>query len=101
MLDYYESVKYVIAHSRELGVDRHRVCIVGESGGGYICSSTMVYLAMQEEAQLIKLAIPIIPMLTDYCFGDPSAMTKEESENSGMQRLIWQLIAKDEVKLRN
>ncbi len=35
---------HVIQHAEELGVDRHRVAIAGESGGGYICFGTMVML---------------------------------------------------------
>jgi acetyl esterase/lipase len=42
--DFYAVLMHVIQHAEELGVDRHRVAIAGESGGGYICFGTMVML---------------------------------------------------------
>ena len=50
----------------------------GESGGGYIVLGTMVVLATRDESHLVKAAFPIIPMISDYCFSDPEAMTLEE-----------------------
>lgn len=93
VLDFYSVVKYVSSHAAELGVDPSRLCMSGESGGGYICAGAMVHLARQGESELVKLAIPIIPMLSDYCFGDPKAMTVEEAEQADGQRKIWRLIA--------
>ena len=43
----------------------------------------------------MKLAIPIIPMLSDYCFSDPLAMTKHTAEGTIMQGALWRLIAGD------
>ena len=57
----------------------------------------MVHLARQEESHLVKLAVPVIPMLTDYSFSDHAAMTKEEAENAGGQQKIWRLIAGPKV----
>ena len=57
----------------------------------------MVQLARKEEAQLVKLAIPIIPMLSDYCFSDTAAMTKYEAEQAIGQRKIWRLIGGPDV----
>merc|ERR1712013_240081 len=78
ILDFYEVVKHVSENAGELGVDPARVAIAGESGGGYICAGTMVMLAREEQTNMVKLAIPILPMLSDYCFSDSAAMTKEE-----------------------
>ena len=50
----------------------------GESGGGYIVFGTMVVLATRDESHLVRAAFPIIPMISDYCFSDPEAMTLEE-----------------------
>ena len=68
-----------------------------QSGGGYICARAMVQLARKNEAHLVKLAIPIIPMLSDYCFSDTEAMTKYEAEQAIGQRKIWRLIGGPEV----
>eukprot|EP00092_Neocalanus_flemingeri_P037993 GFUD01041361.1.p1 GENE.GFUD01041361.1~~GFUD01041361.1.p1 ORF type:complete len:353 (+),score=93.20 GFUD01041361.1:247-1305(+) len=93
VLDFYEVVKYVSLHAADLGVDPNRIAMAGESGGGYICAGAMVHLARQGEGHLVKLAVPVIPMLSDDCFGDKAAMTKHEADNSLGQQKIWRLIA--------
>ena len=57
----------------------------------------MVQLARNGEGHLVKLAVPIIPMLSDYSFTDKAAMTKQEAENADGQQKIWRLIAGDAV----
>merc|ERR1712086_417143 len=64
VLDFYEVIKFVSSNAADLGVDPARMCMSGESGGGYICAGAMVQLARQGEGSMVKLAIPIIPMLT-------------------------------------
>ena len=97
VLDFYEAIKYIIGHAAQLGVDSSRVCIAGESGGGYICSGAMVHLARKGEGHMVKLAIPVIPMLTDYSFTNKKAMTNAEAENAEGQMKIWRLIAGSKV----
>jgi len=97
VLDFYEAIKYVASHAEDLGVDPARIAMAGESGGGYICAGAMIKLAMEEESNLVKLAIPTIPMVSDYSFSDPAAMTKEEREMAIGQRKIWRLIAGPDV----
>merc|ERR1712236_92088 len=89
VLDFYEVIKYVSSHAKELGVDPARICISGESGGGYVCAGAMVKLAQEGESHLVKLAIPIIPMVCDYAFSDKAAMTKDEAENADGMKKIW------------
>ena len=57
-------------------------------------------LAQKNESDLIKLAIPIVPMVSDYCFSDPQEMTKTEREVAQSQRKIWKVIAEDFDKQR-
>jgi len=97
VLDFYEAIKYVASHAEDLGVDPARIAMAGESGGGYICAGAMIKLAMEEETNLVKLAIPTIPMIDDYSFGDMAAMTREEREHAPGQRKIWRLIAGPDV----
>ena len=99
VLDYYEVVKYVAQNSADLGIDPARIAISGESGGGYICAGTMVQLARNDEAHLVKLAVPIIPMLSDYAFSDIAAMTREEAENAAGQQKVWRLLAGTKVRI--
>ena len=57
----------------------------------------MVHLARQGESHLVKLAVPIIAMLTDLCFSDKAAMTREEAESPESQQKIWRLLAGPKV----
>ena len=94
-LDFYRAAKYIIQHAADFGVDPQRIAIAGDSGGGYIVMATMVMLAQKDEGHLIKLAIPGIPMIDDYAFGDPKSMTKEEMEHALAIRKLWECIATD------
>ena len=94
--DYYEVVKYVSKNAESLGVDPAKIVLSGESGGGYIVLGTLVMLAEQGEGDLVKLAMPVVPMVDDYCFSDPLAMTVEERFSHAEQRKIYQyMIAAD------
>jgi len=94
-LDFYCAVKHIIEHAKEFGVDPARIAIAGESGGGYIVMATMVMMAQKDEGHLVKLAIPAIPMLDDYHFGDPKSMTKEERSSCESMKKVWECIAVD------
>ena len=94
--DFYEVIKYVSKNAESLGIDPAKIVIGGESGGGYICLGAMVLLAENNETNLVKLAVPAVPMVDDYCFSDPLVMTKEERETHTTMRKIWRdLIAAD------
>ena len=93
--DFYEVVKYVCHNAQKLNVDPKKICIAGESGGGYVCLGTCVLLAQNNESHLIKLAFPSICMVDDYCFSDPGAMMLEERNNHMVMRRVWQMIAAD------
>jgi acetyl esterase/lipase len=93
--DFYECIRYVSRNASTLNIDPDRIAISGMSGGGYICLSTMVLLAKNDESELVKLAIPEVPMCSDYCFSDMESMTKEERENAVLMRKIWKLISND------
>ena len=102
--DFYEVVKYVSNHSKMLNIDPKRIAVSGDSGGGYICLATMVLMAQdydEEKGHIVKLAMPEIPMCSDYCFSDMKAMTKEEREVALSMRKNWKMIAKDWKKQRN
>jgi len=93
--DFYEAIKYVSKNAESLGVDPSKIVIAGDSGGGYVCLGAMVLLVQNEESDLVKLAIPGVPMVDDYCFSDPLAMTVEERAATGFMRKTWKLIAAD------
>ena len=93
--DFYEVIKYVSCNAESLGIDPDKICIAGDSGGGYICLGAMVLLAHLDQSHLVKLAIPSQPMVDDYSFGDPLSMTIEERMDHLERRKAYQLIASD------
>lgn len=54
-LDMVAVIKYVRDHAEEFNVDRERLVLCGDSGGGWICSGAAYQLAKTGEANLIKL----------------------------------------------
>ena len=57
----------------------------------------MVMLAQKQEANIVKAAFPIIPMMSDYFFSDPASMTSEERFNQESMKVMWKYIAKVQV----
>ena len=56
-----------------------------------------MHLARQEEAHMVKLVMMVVPMLTDYSFGDPRDMTNQEAESVIIQQKLWRLIGGPQV----
>ena len=52
-------------------------------------------LAQRNEAHLVKLAMPGMSLIDDYCFSPPSCMTREERRDFLSMRKIWRLRASD------
>ena len=73
--------QYIHENCDKWNVDPEKIVISGESGGGYITFATMVLLAQREESHLVKASFPIIPMISDYLFGEAENMTFEERQN--------------------
>ncbi len=94
-LDFYCAVKHIAENASELGIDASKICINGDSGGGYIIAATEVMLAQNHESHLVKLAILGVPMLDDYSFGDFASMTRKERQGAPMDRKFWDAIATD------
>ena len=87
--DFYEVIKFVSKNADSLGIDSEKIVLGGESGGGYIVLGAMVLLAEHDEGGLVKLAIPNVPMVDDYSFSDPLAMTIEERKSHMTMRKTW------------
>ena len=97
ILDFYEALKHIIRNSELMGIDKSRIAIAGESGGGYICFGTMVLIAQRNESHFVKLAMPIVPM-TD---GDSFCSKNLFSIINFNLRKIWTLIAQDIQEQKN
>jgi len=90
--DFYAVIKHISENSYSLGIDSQRIGIAGESGGGYICFGAMLMLAQNDESDLVKMAMPDMPMQGELVQSDPLSLTKEEREISFMMRKIWRMI---------
>lgn len=55
--DSYAALKWVLANAEKLGIDKNRVGMYGESGGGYICAGVAMCLAMAGEGALVKYQV--------------------------------------------
>jgi acetyl esterase/lipase len=65
LYDAYACVKHIIADCKTWGVDPHRICIFGESGGGWVTAGCALLLAEMGEGDLVKFHMPMLPMVND------------------------------------
>ena len=100
VMDFYEAVMHVSENAAQLGVDAGKICIFGESGGGYVCLGAAVLLAHCEQAHRVKLLLTGISMVCDYSFSDPGAMMTNERRVHTIIRAMWRQIAADFDKQR-
>lgn len=63
IMDCYAGLKWVIDHAERFNIDRSRIAIAGESGGGYLCAGVAMQLAKNDESHLVKLCVPDKPMI--------------------------------------
>ena len=98
VMDFYEAVMFVCDNAAHLGLHADKICVAGESGGGYVCLGAAVLLAHCEQSHRIKLLLAGICMVDDYCFSDPAAMTSNEMKHHMVIRKTWEQIAADMEK---
>ena len=65
VLDAYAAVKFAHQYADNLGIDRSRIGIMGDSGGGYICSAVGMVLAQTNESHLVRFQMPLIPQTSN------------------------------------
>merc|ERR1712032_598960 len=95
-IDFSSVLTHLSSNASTCGLDPQRLAAAGESGGGYVCMSALLHLAMRGQTGLVKLALPIVPMLSDYFLTtSPLSMTEEERFNVAGMRVSWKAIAQD------
>merc|ERR1712032_1086052 len=95
-IDFSSVLTHLSSNACSFGLDSQRLAAAGESGGGYVCMSALLHLAMRGQTGLVKLALPIVPMLSDYFLTtSPLSMTEEERFNVAGMRASWKAIAQD------
>ena len=65
---------------RTWNVDNARLCVIGESGGGYIVTGIGMKLSINNESSLCKLLVPIIPMISNIFVLDDSKLFPIEKQ---------------------
>jgi len=95
-IDFSSVLTHLASNADSFGLDPQRLAAAGESGGGYVCMSALLHLAMRGQTGLVKLALPIVPMLSDYFLTtSPLSMTEEERSNMAGMRSSWKALAQD------
>jgi len=54
VLDSYAALKFAVQNADALGIDKSRIGIFGDSGGGYICTGVGMILAQTNESHLVR-----------------------------------------------
>lgn len=78
LYDCYAALDYMWEHAQELGIDRNRIVVGGESAGGGLAAALCIYARDQGKIK-IAMQLPLYPMLD--CEDTPSSQN-----NHG---LIW------------
>ena len=95
--DAYSQLMEILKNHAKYKIDPSRVCIMGESGGGYICIGVALTLAENNQSDLVKLSYTMIPQCdASYFEKDPdSTWTDAEKAYMGFFRGINQCHLKD------
>ncbi|KAF5608157.1 lipase esterase, partial [Fusarium tjaetaba] len=89
--DVYAAVNWLVAHSKELGVDNSRIGIMGDSaGGGLAVAATL--LARQEDRPRLAKLILLSPMLDDRTVSADEHLTPFLSWNTTDNETGWQAL---------
>ncbi len=62
--DCYDGLVWVMEHARKLGVDPHRIAVVGQSAGGGLTAAISL-MARDRKGPKIAFQMPLYPMLDD------------------------------------
>ena len=83
--DSYEALRYLYAHAEELGVDRNRIIVGGESAGGGLAAA--VCIRARDEGEIpVSFQIPLYPMLDCR---DTETSRRSHSHGWGTRRNHW------------
>ena len=83
--DCYAALKYLYSHAEELGVDRNRIVVGGESAGGGM-TAALCMLAHDRGEVAIAYQMPLYPMLD--C-NDTDSSRRSHSHGWGTHRNHW------------
>ena len=83
--DCYAALAYLYGHAEELGVDRNRIIVGGESAGGGLAAAVCIYARDKGEIP-VSFQLPLYPMLD--C-NDTDSSRRSHSHGWGTRRNHW------------
>ena len=83
--DCYAALEYLYSHADELGVDRNRIIVGGESAGGGLAAAVCIY-ARDKGKIPVSFQIPLYPMLDCR---DTDSSRHSHSHGWGTRRNHW------------
>jgi len=86
--DTYAELEYLVSHAKELGIDPHRIALVGDSGGGAIAASLAHYITRNKGPPVCK-QILIYPMLDDRTTTTPENIAPFASWDGDVNKTAW------------
>ena len=75
VLECYAALRWIVDNAATYNIDTKRICVTGESSGGYLTSAVGYELAKRNESHLVKLLMVDIPMVASNTWFD---MPEEE-----------------------
>ena len=91
--DCYAALQYMYRHAEELGIDRNRVIVSGESAGGGLAAAVCRYAKDRGEVP-VAFQIPLYPML-DCRDTDSSRDNHAHGWNTKRNHRGWQMYLRD------
>ena len=73
VFDAYAILKHVLASDSDLGIDKTKIAMVGESGGSCIILGVAQHLVQMDEADIVKMLVLPWPMCGDSLVGGPQS----------------------------
>ena len=83
--DCYAALEYLYSHAEELGVDRNRIIVGGESAGGGLAAAVCIYARDKGEIP-VSFQLPLYPMLDS---NDTDSSRHSHSHGWGTRRNHW------------
>lgn len=65
IMDAVGTVLYLADNGPQFGVDPKRMCIAGDSGGGYITAGAAMELAKRGKSDVVRLCLPMYPQVSN------------------------------------
>jgi acetyl esterase/lipase len=98
--DCYRALKYMYDHAEELGFDRNRIIVGGESAGGGLAAAVCMYARDRGEIP-VTLQIPLYPMLdcedTDSSRDNHARVWNTKRNHRGWRKYLGSLYGTDHV----